>query len=211
MQSANTPSARARALEVLVEVMLAVGDIAGAHAAAEELVEIATLLGASLLHAMSARAQGAILLAKQESSAALAPLRHSIRLWRELSAPFETARARVLLGKACRGQGDHASAELEFLAARSVFQELGAKPDLERLDAIIVKTTRGGGGSLSAREIEVLSLVATGKTNRAIAKKLVISEKTVARHVSNIFVKLDVSSRAAATAYACRHNLISPA
>jgi DNA-binding CsgD family transcriptional regulator len=206
--SVNTPSARARVLEVLVDVMLAAGDVAGAHTAAEELAEIATQLGAPLLHAMSARAQGAVLLAEQDSSAALVPLRHSLRLWRELNAPFEAARARVLLGQACREQGDHTSAELEFDAARAVFQQLGAKPDLERLDAVTAKTVRGVEGPLTAREIEVLALVATGKTNRAIAKKLFISEKTVARHISNIFGKLDVSSRAAATAYAYEHKLV---
>jgi DNA-binding CsgD family transcriptional regulator len=206
--SVNTPSARARVLEVLVDVMLAAGDVAGAHTAAEELAEIATQLGAPLLHAMSARAQGAVLLAEQDSSAALIPLRHSLRLWRELNAPFEAARARVLLGQACREQGDHTSAELEFDAARAVFQQLGAKPDLERLDAVTAKTVRGVEGPLTAREIEVIALVATGKTNRAIAKELFISEKTVARHISNIFGKLDVSSRAAATAYAYEHKLV---
>jgi DNA-binding CsgD family transcriptional regulator len=187
--------------------MLGAGDVAGAHTAAEELAEIAAQLGAPLLHATSARAQGAVLLAEQDSSAALVPLRHSLRLWRELNAPFEAARARVLLGQACREQGDHTSAELEFDAARAVFQQLGAKPDLERLDAVTAKTERGVEGPLTAREIEVLALVATGKTNRAIAKKLFISEKTVARHISNIFGKLDVSSRSAATAYAYEHKL----
>jgi DNA-binding CsgD family transcriptional regulator len=205
--SVNTPSARARVLEVLVDVMLGAGDVAGAHTAAEELAEIAAQLGAPLLHATSARAQGAVLLAEQDSSAALVPLRHSLRLWRELNAPFEAARARVLLGQACREQGDHTSAELEFDAARAVFQQLGAKPDLERLDAVTAKPVRGVEGPLTAREIEVLALVATGKTNRAIAKKLFISEKTVARHISNIFGKLDVSSRSAATAYAYEHKL----
>ena len=207
-QPVNTPSARARVLEVLVEVTLAAGDIAGAHTAGEELAEIATQLGAPLLQAMSARAQGAILLAERDSFAALVPLRHSLQQWRELNAPFEAARARLLLGQACREQGDHASAELEFDAARAVFQQLGAKPDLERLNAVTAKTMRGVDGPLTAREIEVLVLVATGRTNRAIAKKLFISEKTVARHISNIFVKLDVSSRTAATAYAYEHKLV---
>jgi DNA-binding NarL/FixJ family response regulator len=204
----STPSARARVLDVLVDVLLSVGDISAARTAADDLAGVARQLGAPLLDAISARAQGAVLLAEHDSSAALLALRTSLRLWRELDAPFEAARARVLLGLACREQGDHASAEFEFHAARAVFQQLGAKPDLERLDALTAKATRAADGPLTAREAEVLALVATGKTNRAIAKKLFISEKTVARHISNIFVKLDLSSRSAATAYAYRNNLV---
>ena len=207
-QPVSTPSARARVLEVMIHVLLASGDIAGARTAAEEFSEIARRLDAPLLHAMSARAQGEVLLAEQDPSAALVLLRYSLQLWRELDAPFEAARTRVLLGQACREQGDHAYAQLEFDAARSVFEQLGARPEIKRLNAVAAKATRAADGPLTGRETEVLALVATGKTNRSIASKLFISEKTVARHISNIFLKLNVSSRAAATAYAYRNNLV---
>ena len=145
------------------------------------------------------------LLAEGDPRAALTKLRTAHRSWRELEAPHQAARVRVLIGVACRELGDGASAELEFEAARGVLEELGARPDLERL-ARLAGSPRPGG--LSRRESEVLTLVAAGKTNRAIATELFISEKTVARHVSNIFTKLGLSSRAEATAYAYKHGLV---
>jgi DNA-binding NarL/FixJ family response regulator len=137
--------------------------------------------------------------------AALTTLRRAHRSWRDLDAPHPAARVRLLIAVACRDLGDGASAELEFEAARSVLEELGARPDLERL-ASLEGSPRPGG--LSRREREVLTLVAGGRTNRAIAAELFISEKTVARHVSNIFAKLGLSSRAEATAYAYKHGLV---
>jgi DNA-binding NarL/FixJ family response regulator len=131
-------------------------------------------------------------------------LRGAHRAWRDLDAPHQGARVRSLIGIACRELGDGASAELEFEAARSALEELGARPDLERLARLAGSPSPGG---LSPRESEVLTLVAEGKTNRAIASELFISEKTVARHVSNIFTKLRLSSRAEATAYAYKHGL----
>jgi DNA-binding NarL/FixJ family response regulator len=127
-------------------------------------------------------------------------------LWRDLDAPHQAARVRLLIGVACRELGDGASAELEFDAARGVLEDLGARPELERL-ARLAGTSRPE-GPLSRRESEVLTLVAAGKTNRVIAAELFISEKTVARHVSNIFTKLGLSSRAEATAYAYKHGLV---
>ena len=129
----------------------------------------------------------------------------SHRSFLELEAPHQAARVRLLIGVACRDLRDGASAELEFEAARGTLEQLGARPDLERL-ARAAGSTRPGG--LSRREREVLTLVAAGKTNRAIATELFISEKTVARHVSNIFTKLRLSSRAEATAYAFKHGLV---
>lgn len=208
LQSVKEPGARAIVLDVGVEVYLACGDVAGARTSADELADVAKLIDASLLHAMSLRATGAVLIAENQFPAAREVLHRSLAFWREMDAPYEAARVRLLLGEACRAQHDQATAELEFDAARCVFQQLGAKADLLRLDAAMQETEHPPGGPLTTREVEVLGLVATGKTNRAIAKKLFISEKTVARHISNIFLKLDLSSRAAATAYAYQHKLM---
>ena len=131
-------------------------------------------------------------------------LRAAHRAWRELDAPHQIAGVRLQIALACRELGDAGSAELEFEAARGTFERLGAAPDLERLARLMRISTLGG---LSPRESEVLTLVAAGKTNRAIATELFISEKTVARHVSNILTKLGLSSRSEATAYAFKHGL----
>jgi DNA-binding NarL/FixJ family response regulator len=198
------PIARSRLLPACVEVLLEGEYVGAARAAADELAEIAGQLAAPYPSALAAEASGAVLLAEGDPRAALTTLRAAHRLSRELEAPHQAARVRVLIGVACRELGDGASAELEFEAARSVLEELGARPDLERL-ARLAGSPRPGG--LSRRESEVLTLVAAGKTNRAIATELFISEKTVARHVSNIFTKLALSSRAEATAYAFKHGL----
>jgi len=190
-------------LPAAVEVTLAAEDRGAARAAAAELGGIAAQLGAPYLHALAAHASGAVLLAEGEPRAALTQLRTAQRSWRDLAAPHQAARIRVLIGLACRELGDGASAELELGAARGALEELGAGPDLERLARLT-----GSAGPLSRREHEVLTLVAAGKTNRAIAADLFISEKTVARHVSNIFTKLRLSSRAEATAYAFKHGLV---
>jgi DNA-binding NarL/FixJ family response regulator len=115
------------------------------------------------------------------------------------------------MGLACRDLGDEDSAEMEMDAARRVFRELGAAPDLTRMKEHSRSATPKAAGGLTPREVEVLRLVAAGKTNRAVADDLVISEKTVARHVSNIFSKLGVASRSAATAYAYQHDLVDQA
>ena len=201
--------ARPRLLGPLVEIMLAAGSTVAARLAADEMTQIADEVGATLLTAMAARADGAVLLAEGDAHAALAALRASWDAWHALDAPYEAARSRVLIGLACRALGDTDSAAMELDAARDVFETLGALPDLARLTALNEGAT-GPVGGLTARELEVLRLVAAGKTNRAIAADLVISDKTVARHLSNIFDKLGVSSRAAATAYAYEHDLIAP-
>jgi DNA-binding CsgD family transcriptional regulator len=195
--------------------------VPAALAAADELTTSAEAAGAPLLHAMATRAEGAVLLAEGNPREALVRLRRSWIIWRELDAPYEAARARVLIGQACWALGDQATATIELDAARKLFGQLGARPDVGRLDELTreLAAPRDGGmgavadsgaGGLTAREVEVLRLIATGKSNRAIAGDLVISEKTVARHVSNIFTKLDVSSRSAATAYAYEHGLQAP-
>ena len=203
LDEAQDPIARSRLLPACVEVMLRSGDTGAARAAADELAAIAAQLAAPYLDALAAHAAGAVLLAEGEPRAALVRLRTAQRSWRDLAAPQQAANVRVLIGIACRELGDGASAQLEFDAARGALEQLGALPDLERLARLT-----GSGGPLSPRENEVLALIAAGKTNRAIAADLFISEKTVARHVSNIFAKLRLSSRAEATAYAYRHGLV---
>jgi DNA-binding NarL/FixJ family response regulator len=205
LDEADDPIARSRLLPACVEVMLAAEDVGAAGAAADELARLAAQSGAAYPNALAAHASGAVLLADGDPRAALATLRAALRSWRELEAPHQAAGVRMLIGVACRELGDGASAELEFEAARGALEELGAVPDLERLGRLVSSSRPGG---LSRRESEVLTLVAAGKTNRAIAAELFISEKTVARHVSNIFKKLRLSSRAEATAYAFKHGLV---
>lgn len=205
LKEATDPTSRSRLLPAYVEVMLEADDVGAARAAADELSELAAALHAPYLHALAAETSGAVLLAEGDPQAALASLRGAHRSWRALDAPHQAARVRLLIGVACRGLNDDASAELEFEAARGALEELGARADLERLDRLTGSPRPGG---LSQRESEVLVLVASGKTNRAIAADLFISEKTVARHMSNIFTKLRLSSRAEATAYAYEHDLV---
>ena len=205
LDEAEDPLARARLLPACVEIMLEAEDVAAARAAADELSEIAAQFAAPYLNALATEASGAVLLAEGDPRAALAKLRAAHRSWRDLEAPHQAARVRLLIAVACRELRDGASAELEFEAARSALEELGAASELERL-ARVSGSPRPGG--LSRRECEVLTLVAAGKTNRAIATELFISEKTVARHVSNIFTKLGLSSRSEATAYAYKHRLV---
>ncbi len=194
-----------------IEILLATGDVEEARRACAELAGIAEVCGAGVLSAVVLRSRGAIELAAGDPTAALAPLRQALRSWQALGAPYEAARVRVLLGNACRALGDDDGAALEFQAARTGFERLGAAPDLARLDALTrPDRSRDHDHGLTAREREVLALVATGRTNRRIAEDLSISEKTVARHVANIFRKLGLSSRAAATAWAYEHHLLDP-
>src|SRR5690606_27648289 len=199
--------ARPALLPAYVEIVLAVGDIEAARAGADELGEIAAALDAPLLRATAAHARGSVLLADGDAAAALPLLREASTTWQSLDAPYDAARARVLIGLALRRLGDRDSAELELGAAREVFQQLGAAPDLARLDALAAPTGPKPAGALTRRELQVLRLVAAGKTNRQVATELFISEKTVARHVSSIVTKLGVSTRAAAAAYAHRNGL----
>ena len=208
LDEAGSRETRAALLPAYVDIMLAANDAAAARTACAELAEIAAVFGAPLLRAAATQAEGAVLLAGGEPRAALDVLRRSLAAWREVEAPYGAARVRALIGEACRRLGDEDSAEMELDAARHVFLQLGAAPDLARLDKRAGKAGPAAAGRLTAREMRVLALVATGKTNRAIAHDLSISEKTVARHVSNIFTKLGLSSRAAATAYAYQHGLL---
>jgi DNA-binding NarL/FixJ family response regulator len=210
LDEAREPRVRSPLLWATVDVLLAAGDAAGAWAAAEELNGIATAMDAPYLHAVSAQASGMVLLAQGDPPAALERLRRAWAGWRELGDPYEAARTRAGIAEACAALGDRDTAELERESARQAFRQLGAAPDLARLDEPAHPAPAPG--RLTRREVEVLRLVATGRTNRRIAAELRISEKTVARHLSNIFTKLGLSSRAAATAYAYDHGLVkSPA
>ena len=202
------PLKRARLLPAYVEIMLAVGDVQEALSACRELEEISARYESGMLSAMSAHAEGAVDLAEGDSRAALLALRHAWQMWQELEVPYEAARVRVLLGLACRTLGDDDTAALELEAARDVFEQLGAAPDLARADSLTRRAASVDARGLTPRELQVLRLLAAGRTNKAIAAELVLSERTVDRHVSNIFTKLGVSSRTAATAYAYKQQLV---
>ena len=207
LEEIEDPPARSRMLPAYVDIMITVDDVPSARAGADELAQIAEFLEARYLHAVAASAAGAVLLAEGDARSALSRLRSAGSAWRELDAPHETARVRVLIGLACRALDDPETSTMELDGARTIFEQLGARPDIERLEALIRADGRARGG-LTAREVEVLRLVASGKTNRAVANVLGLSEKTVARHISNILTKIGAPSRAAATAYAYEHRVI---
>jgi DNA-binding CsgD family transcriptional regulator/tetratricopeptide (TPR) repeat protein len=198
---------RASLLPAHLEIMIAAGDVEEARGARDELRELARAFDTDVLRAVVAQADGAIAIAEGRAVAALDPLRHAFALWERLGAPYEAARARVLIGQACGALGDNEAAGLELAAAKSVFQRLGARPDLARLDAPCAWVPPVSKPALTARELHVLRLITTGQTNREIAQELSLSERTIDRHVTNILTKLDVRSRTAATTYAFNHKL----
>jgi DNA-binding CsgD family transcriptional regulator len=201
------PAEQARLLAARVEIQLAAGDAGAARAAADELAALTEQLGSPpMLAGLSNDAAGLVLRAEGDPWAALRALRQAWSSWQEVDAPYESARTRLRIGLVCRDVGDEETAAMELEAALQSFASLGAGPDVAAANLLLHKGQAPGG--LTSREVEVLALVATGSTNRAIAEQLVISEKTVARHVSNIFTKLGVSSRSAATAYAYEHHLV---
>ena len=199
---------RAKLLPAQVEIMVAAGDLQGARDAAAELAEIAEYYQTLALRAVADHARGAVLLTEGDARAAVAALRGAWQAWRELEAPYEAARVRVLVGLGCRAQGDEEAAAMELDAARGVFAQLGAAPDLARVEALAHREAAWKAHGLTERELQVLQLLAAGKTNHAIASQLVVAEKTVDRHVTNLYTKLGVSSRAAATAFAYQHELL---
>ncbi len=201
-------AARPAILAAVVEVLLASGDVIAARSASDELATIARSVDVPVIHALADHAAGSVLLAADDAQAAMTVLRRAWNRWRELGMPYEAARTRVLVALAIRALGDHDAAGLEFDAARATFEQMGARPDLERATQLAGGTENRRADTLTDRECEVLRLVATGRTNRQIAADLVLSEHTVARHLQNIFLKLDLSSRAAATAWAYEHGLV---
>ena len=198
---------RAQLLPAYVEIMIAGQDLVAADEGATELAGIAAQFAMPALHARAACARGAVDVATSRPDEALPALRRARRLWHDLAAPYEVARVRVLIGQACRSMHDDDGATLELAAARQAFQLLGARPDIAHVDALACEGASFPGSRLSPREAEVLRLIAAGRTNRSIAAELVLSEKTVHRHVSNVFAKLGVGSRTAAAAYAFEHGI----
>jgi DNA-binding NarL/FixJ family response regulator len=201
------PLQRATLLPAYVEIMLASGDLDEAREAASELDATSAVSGRPMVAALAAYATGAVELAAGNAAAAVSPLHRARGVWQELDAPYEVARTQVLAALACRELGDHDTARIELEAARASLQALGAVPDVKRVDGLLGEPADESHG-LTSRELEVLRLVAGGKTNREIASILVVSEHTVARHVQNILLKLRVSSRTAATAFAFEHELV---
>jgi ATP/maltotriose-dependent transcriptional regulator MalT len=208
LQEVRSQRARVHLLRAGVDILLEASDPDAAAEAAEELGRLAARLDAPFPRAAAAQTAGTVALARGNADEAVRLLRLAWATWRELDAPYEVARVRTLMGNAFRMLGDEDGARLEFDAAYEGFEALGAAPDLARLAAMTAETPPTRSGGLTGREVAVLRLVATGKSNRMIATELEISEKTVARHLSNIFTKLDLPSRSAATAYAYEHKLV---
>lgn len=208
LASVTDPLRRARLLPAVTEVALSAGALEEAHSAAEELQAIAARFETDVLTAKAAEALGAVELADGNPKPALKVLRESFATWSRCEAPYGAARVRVLVGLACRELGDEESAQLEFESARATFERLGARPDIARLDALRSGPEEAARDLLTPRESQVLRQIADGMTNREIAGELQVSERTIDRHVSNILAKFGVSSRAAATAYAYRNNLL---
>jgi len=207
VHEAEDPIARARLLGPYVEIVLAASDVEAARTAADELAALAADLSQPFLHALTAHTTGVVLLAEDDPHGALVSLRRAWTVWRDLDAPYEAARVRMRIALACRALGDVDGAAMELDAARSVFTQLGAEPDVAWVNSLSRGADKSSIGGLTERELEVLALVAKGNTNRQIADHLVISEKTVASHLSHIFTKLGLASRTAAASYAYEHGL----
>jgi DNA-binding CsgD family transcriptional regulator len=203
------PAHRALFLDAWVEVALAANDLDSARKANQELTAISKRIAFPFVRALRSRNEGALRLAENNPHGALSELERARSLWHDLQVPYEAARVRCLIARAFRKLGDEESAAIEFAAAQKTFEDLGASVDLACiLKEIASKARANAAGSLTDREIEVLRLVAAGKTNRRVAAELHISEKTVARHLSNIFTKLNLDSRTAATVFAMEHKLL---
>lgn len=209
LDEAKNTFSRIRILPVYIEIMLTSGYNREVQSACDELSAIAEKFNATYIFAALAYSKGAILLSEEDAHSALKVLRHAYVLWDELGIPYEAARVRLLTGIAYRKVGDEDSAMMELTAAQWVFQELNAMHDLARTDELIKRNTRRDVHGLTLREVQVMQLVAAGDTNKSIASKLFISERTVERHLSNIFNKLGVTSRtAAASTFALKHKFL---
>jgi ATP/maltotriose-dependent transcriptional regulator MalT len=205
LSETGDPVHRVQHLAAATEVLLAAGAVDEASRAADELAETAERFGVPALIARAAHARGVVALAESQPARAVPILRRAAQVWSRLDAPYECARSRLLVGRALRDLGDEESALAELSAACRVFDEVGARPDAREVRGLITPSYPAG---LTGREVEVLRLVASGRSNPDIAAELFLSEKTVARHLSNIFTKLDVRSRTAAAAFAFEHHLV---
>ena len=199
------PVGRSRLLPGAIDVLLAVGAVDEAAAATDELEQIALAFGSDAVRAMADHARGGTLLAGGDAGAAVPVLRRSLRTWQDLEVPYEAARARVLVARALTALGDVDTATGELTAALRTFGDLGAAPAEREVGRLLSPTHPAG---LTDREVEVLRLVARGSSNPEIAATLVLSEKTVARHLSNIFTKVGVGTRTAAAAFAFENRLV---
>ncbi len=197
--------ARARLLPARVQIAVACGEFDAANEAVTELAAIAADFESPALLAEAASAQGRVALATGDANAACGVLRRALERWQELDVPYEVATARLLLSQACRVAGDEDGAVASLAAAQAIFDHLGATLDTRFIDDLRRPPALPDG--LTNREAEVLRLVASGRSNKDIATALSLSERTVARHLSNIFTKTGVTSRSAATAYAFEHGL----
>jgi DNA-binding CsgD family transcriptional regulator len=195
-------------LPAFVEIMLAAGNVQDARKACQELEDLARTFDTEVPEAIAAQARGAVDLGEGDAQAAIGPLRRALEVWQRIEAPYAAARVRVLIGLACRVLGDEDGAGLEIDAARSIFDRLGAAPDLARIERLTEAVASSNPHPLTPREMQVLRLVSAGKTNATIAAELFLSERTIERHLSNIFTKLDLSTRTAAAAWAYEHGLI---
>jgi DNA-binding CsgD family transcriptional regulator len=208
MTEVTAPRRRAVHLPAFVEIMVSSGSVDSARAAARELDEIAQGFGGEALAARAAYARGIVALSDRRAAEALPDLRRAFATWEELGAPYESARVRLRIGQACQLLNDEDTAAREFDICRRTFTDLGARCDAERVAAIPSEGATQRRFGLTGREAQVLKAVAAGRTNREIAAELFISEHTVARHVQNIFTKLNVTSRTAAAAFAFEHRMV---
>ncbi|CAN5495522.1 hypothetical protein BH23BAC1_BH23BAC1_47090 [soil metagenome] len=208
LNEAKNTFSRIRILPAYIEIMLTDGYSQEVQSAADELAAIAEKFKTPYIQAVSAHSRGTVLLSRGDAHAALKVLRQAYSFWNELDIPYEVARVRLLTGIAYKKAGDEDSAAMEMAAAQWTFRELNAIPDLTRTNSLIKADTGGDLHGLTLREHQVLRLVAAGDTNKSIASKLFISERTVERHMSNIFNKLDVTSRTAASTYALKHKIV---
>jgi ATP/maltotriose-dependent transcriptional regulator MalT len=199
---------RIELLPEVVRIMIAVKQIKEAREACNELFDIATKLDTPYLNGMSSYCQGAVFLAEGKIQHALEHLQNAIKVWNTLHLPYETARTTELKGLVYRELNDKDNADAELAAAKWIFEQLTAVPDLERINQLLIKKQDHEMHGLSLRELQVLRLVTSGKSNKSIGGELFISERTVDRHVSNIFNKFGVSSRVEAAAFALKSKML---
>ena len=204
----SDPLARTRLWEALVEVAIGAEDLAAAAAACRDLETSAHVYDSPGFAASAALARGRLRLAEGDAAAALQALRTTRQRWQELGVPYRVAEARTLLAAAQRALGFGHAADIEQQAAVTAFARLGvvAPPGGDR-----TRRPAKPPAGLTRREAEVLGLVARGMSNREVAAALFLSEKTVARHLANLYIKLGVGSRTAAAAYAHAHGLVARA